>query len=274
VSLPKESIDRIIELGCLSAEPKTTDLNGDQFLLVPTGMKVESLAHLTAPKRIKRNVALLEAASFAAYVNRFKSEDTLVFASVSETGAHFTAMLDYHGSAPKLAPAYCDHQARYATAETPEWKTWLAANRQPMDQVKFATWLEDNMGLIKEPAGADLLEFIQSLEGSSSVRFNAACRLKSGGNRLDYEEDVTLKGNSATQNGAVELPNTIMAGLRPFVGSQPYEVRARLKFRIEGRKLSLWFETIALPSIVRDSVMLLVQQIETETGLKPLIGNP
>ena len=266
-------IDKIVELGG-KIFPQKGAQEGDPFVLVPNGMKVESLEHLCPPRRIQRCVKLFEADSFCEYVNRFKVPNTLIFACSSESGVLFTGMLAYHSPAPELKPSMCAHMATFGTVQTPDWKAWCAANRKPMSQVEFATWLEDNAPLFTEPTGAQLLELVQTLVGSSDVRFNSAVRLQSGGNRLQYDEDVVLRGQSTTTSGDIELPAVLKAGIAPFEGSPKYELSARLKYRIDGRKLALWFETIRMHVIVRDSVMLIVQQVAEKTGIKPLFGSP
>lgn len=270
--IPKDTLDRLLEVGA-DFPVQTIGKVGDPFVITPNSMTVHDLSKFLPPTRIKRGVTLLEAGSFSDYVNRFKTDNTLIFANVTETGATFTALLDYHSPAPELKPAYVEHSAKYATVPTPEWTTWNNANRKQMSQVDFATWLEDNLPLFRSPTGGELLELVKTLEGKSDVRFNSAIRLQSGGNKLAYDEDVTLKGQVTTQAGFVELPKEIMAGIAPFQGAPPYEVRARLKFRIEGRKLAIWFETIAIHKIIRDSILLVVKEIAEKTGITPLIGN-
>lgn len=270
--ITREAVDRLVELG-VSPEPETVS-DGDPFVVVPSGMKVESLAHLCPPKRIKQTPRFNEVGSFIDYVNRFKTEETLVFANVTENSAEFSAVLDYHAAAPALKPAFCHHTAGFKTMETPEWRAWLKANREPMDQVKFATWLEDNLSLLVEPSGADLLELVRSLHGHKNARFNTALRLDNGAYSVGYEEEIAVKGTSTQRSGEMELPATITAGIAPFQGAEKYKVTARLKSRVSDRQLFLWFETIALHVIVRDSVLLLTKQIAEKTKIIPLIGTP
>lgn len=271
--LPVETLDRVVEMAEQGIPAKTAHKDGVPYLVISTNTKVHSLENLVPPTRIKRQVALLEAESFSAYVNNFKNDDTVIFVEVGEQGADFKAVLDYHSGAPELTPHYCEHVAEFSTIQTPEWRTWLEANRRVMTQVQFATWLEDNAALFKEPTGAALLELVRTLEGKSDVRFNSAIRLDSGANKLQYDEDVTLKGAATTSAGAVELPAVISAAIQPFQGAPHYEVRARLKYRIEGRKLALWFETIAMHTIIRDSILLVVKDVAEKTGITPFTGN-
>jgi uncharacterized protein YfdQ (DUF2303 family) len=282
----KEAIDRLIDLGAalgaIREPPK-----GDPFVIVPVGFKTESLAPFLPPARIKQNVVMLEAGSFADYVNRFKTDNTLIFADVTDTGAKFVAILDYHEKATQskkeisvtevsigLKANYCSHTARFECITTKEWQDWMANNGKRMDQVAFATFLEENMELIQTPPGATLLEIVQTLHGHVDARFVQATRLQSGRVTLSYDEDVVVKGNSITKEGAVDLPTQIIAGIAPFQGTEKYEVKARLKYRIENRKLSLWYETISPHRIIRDAVLNVTKEISEKTGIIPFIGRP
>ncbi len=265
-------VERLLELGGATAK---VNADGDNpFAFVPDGCKAISLAEFFPPKRIKRNVALLEAGSFADYVNKFRSPNTLIFATVSETGVEFRAILDYHASAPDLTPAYCAHQASFRALETPEWKTWCAADRIWLNQVEFAEFIEDNAGLFVEPNGAALLELIRDLKGHKNARFNQCADLATGGFSVGYDEDIVVKAANKTGAGELELPATVKTGIAVFQGSTPYEINARLKLKIEERKLFLKFETISKPKLVRENILALVKQISEATTLIPLLGNP
>ena len=268
--IPKETLDTILAL----ANPVIQQPTGAvPFVVIPSAQKVESLEDYFPPARIKRTVMLLEAGSFIEYVKRFKTSDTLIFANVSETGARFTAMLDYHGPAPELKPAYCSHVATFEAIETPEWKIWKVANRKTMNQVEFATFLEDNQSVFVEPTGAALLELVRTLHGHRNARFNTSLRLDNGSYSVSYDEEVVVKGSSSTVGGTMDLPPMIEAGLAVFQGADKYKVAARLKSRCEDRRLVLFYETVALHQIVRESIMLLVKQIADGTEIVPMLGN-
>lgn len=258
----------------------------DPFVVIPQSHRLESILHLVPPTRIRTQVSLSDPASFTAYVNRFKDEDTLIFADVTDTGAKFTAILDFHkaGARPgsedaeqpaKLdtaIPRYLSHAATFECQKTTEWLRWMDCNGKKMSQVEFATWLEENQDLIVEPSGGELLELVQNLEGKSDVRFATAVKLQNGRNSLQYDEDVTLSGTVQSKSGKMEIPQNIGAGIAPFQGVSKYAVNARLKYRIEQRKLTFWFETITPHRIVRDAVNDVLLRIESETKLTPLAG--
>lgn len=280
-----ETLNKILTLGAKETPIKNINNTGGEkpFAIVPNDCCALDLSPYFPPQRINQKVLLLDAGSFVDYVNRYKTDRTLIFADVTETSASFIAALDYHGAAPELKPEYISHRAQFDTIQTTEFKAWLAANRKAMTQVEFATWLEDNAKLFTEPSGADLLELVQTLFGKQDVRFTSGVRLQSGGNKLQYDEDVELSGKQA--GGTVEIPKEITATFAPFQGAAAYVIRARLKYRIESRKLTLWFETIALPDVIRHSILSIVNQIAAPqrtgedkllltsgTGIVPLLG--
>lgn len=261
---------------------------GDPFFITPSG-EAKGLTGFFPPRRIKQSPNFIDAGSFVEYVNRFKTDDSLIFANVTETSATMTAVLDYH-KPENARPDYCQHRATFTTLPTPEWAAWLKANRQPMDQVTFATWLEDNLNLFVQPkdstgkpdktvpSGAELLELVQTLHGHQNARFNTQVRLQTGAYSVNYEEDVDVKGS--VSGGSIELPKLIMGGFAIFQGGDAFQIPARLKVRVTERKMMLHFETIGVPQLIRDNLIGdeehpgIVRKIATKTEIMPLLGSP
>ncbi len=261
-----ETINRLLALGATEAKPLLL-ANGEPLLLVPHGVSVESLAQFLPPSRIKQRVKLLDAGSFSDYVNRFKGAGTVIFAQLSLTGGKFVAMLDYHEPG---VPDYCGHVAEFELLNTPEWLAWMQSDRQPMDQVKFAEFIEENMRLIAEPNSAELLELITDMEGSANARFERGIKLESGAVKLNYVEDVEVRGATP---GAIALPKEIAADIAPFQGMATVAVRARLKFAIAKPSLKLRYETITPHVIVREALLAVSKQIGEKTELVPFLGS-
>ena len=298
-TLDKTAIQQIVDLSAIQARPSIiTNGAGQQsapFIPLPHGAQLHDVSHLFPPQFIQQSVTLLDAGSFIDYVNRFKNEDTLIFAKVGADMATFTAILDYHGPMidDRYLPRRCKHIASFTTQPTADWQTWLAANRKEMDQVQFATWIEDNIRFFVKPegkagenipTGTDLLELVTTLEGKQDVRFTSGMRLQNGANELNYEEDVQLSGSSGTKAGKIKIPQRIMAGIVPFHGCPAYRLEARLKYRIASRKITFWFETVNLAGNTRDALLLICKEIGSPvkpdekgarpgTGIIPLLGS-
>ena len=238
------------------------------------------------PSRIKTAVRMDEPASFAAYVNRFKDADTLIFADITDTGAKFTAVLDYHKAPenqpspkdgpetprPAPVPRYLNHTCTFELQPTTEWKRWTEVNGKKMDQATFATWLEDNLDLFIAPPGAELLELVLNLEGHSNVRFTAQQRLNNGKTALAYDEDVEVTGAVSGKSGRIVVPDSLQLAIAPFQGTDAVPVRARLKHRIQERKVVFWLETVTPHVIVRNAVQGILLRVIDQTKIDPLHG--
>ncbi len=279
--LPKETFQAILDTGKAQNGIQTGD-DGEKFFIKPDG-NVTGLGNYNKPTRIRQKVAFTDAESFAKYFNRFAGEDSLIFGDIDTEGAKFTAVLDYHGfpdDSESALPNYCDHIATFNTMPTPEWEAWLKANRRTMTQVEFATWLEDNLHLFTQkttgqaksgPTAAELLELVKTLHGKQSANFGQTIRLDNGAHSCHYEEAVTVQG--AGKSGAINLPPCIYGGFPMFQGMPPYLVQARLKTKLESRKLVIWFETVALEKTVLDCLELVTERIEEKTKREILIGS-
>lgn len=278
--LPKETLELLLGTGRAQQGINKGD-SGDAFFITPAGVAT-SLEKFFAPTRIKQHPRFTDSGSFCEYFNRFAGDASLIFANVGNNGASFGAVLDYHAPNPnKNIAQYCDHVATFETEDTAEWGAWQNANRKSMSQLEFAVWLEDNLHLFagpeatgdkSAPSGADLLELVKSLHGHQNANFGQSIRLDNGAHSVKYEEVVNVQGN--VQGGVMVLPPFIYGGFRLFHGTPPYMVKARLKSRIESRKLVLFFETVALEKTVRDCLNLVVEDISKSTKRTVLIGSP
>jgi len=260
-----ETIEKICQL----TTPFRVDDCEDQFITMPNTMKVEDVSRFYAPTRAKSCPQFTEVRGFIEYVNRFKTPATVMFASVSDTGAQFTAIIDYHS---KDKPDYGSHRAIFTLERTTEWNDWMEHNRVAMAQLDFAEFLEEHQNLIVAPKGAELLELVLTLEGKQDVAWQSVERLKDGGAKLMYDEVVNVSG--ATKAGIVKLPDAIVAQVRIFHGIPGDKVEARLKYRMTERKIRLWYETITPHVLVRDAVSAVVAIIQAQTEIPAWPGKP
>jgi uncharacterized protein YfdQ (DUF2303 family) len=259
--------------GTAIAGPQSPDTNplSTPFVVVPNGYQVTDLSGLVgrlleAPRRIKQAVTCFDVPSFITYVSRFLGAGTTLFSDIRQLRC--LAILDYHGpSVPGVPePHWCEHRATLQLRHTPEWLTWFNASGMAKTQTDFATFIEDNLPDIAEPAGATVLEIVRQLEVRKSVSFSGAVRLDNGQHQLSYQEDV--QGSSA--KGSLTIPETFTLGLEPFDGSAKYRITARLRYRMAEGKIALWIDLLR-PQDVLDSAWEDVQkQIIAGTSLTPL----
>ena len=78
------------------------------------------------------------------------------------------------------------------------------------------------------------------LEAKSQVSFSSGIRLQNGQTQLTYVEKIDATTGA---DGKMAIPERFALGLSPFRGSDRYEVRARLKYRISpAGRLGLRYE--------------------------------
>lgn len=224
----------------------------EHFAAVPTGFELKSLAafqYAKAPVDKAGNIAVVDVPGFAGYFNRFKDDDSMIFGDVQ--AFTFTGILDYHREKDGEARRAL-HKVKLTLQQTDRWKTWKAKNRQPMSQEEFATFIEDNLPDIFQPEGitkgapdltfpsaADMLEVSRSLTASVSHDFKQSTNLKNGQRGILYVESVN---GMAGPQGTLPIPDRFVIRLPIFMNQRPTEVECRLRFKIAGGKLSMWYD--------------------------------
>ena len=266
----------IMAAGAAQSRPDLVE-DGGAFVVVPEGYKVEDMERfLAAPARARGMVRCEIPEAFVDYYNRFcDATASLVFAYT----ANFRVMgiLDYHrpaiDSGEVGAPAragFGDHRVIYEAPRSDEWKIWTGANGTPMPQGEFARFIEDNVKDIREPDGADVLEVARQLEVKKKVEFASAIRLTDGSREFTYNEDA----EGSTRRGQLTVPEEFKLGIPVFLGGELYEVLARLRYRIDGGQLALWYDLLRPHEIERDVFGTLVEKIAAGVKTDVLMATP
>jgi uncharacterized protein YfdQ (DUF2303 family) len=172
----------------------------------------------------------------------------------------FTAIFDYHG--PDAAE-WGDHKAVFSLKPTVEWNNWKASDSKAMNQSEFGKFIETNLEEIIEPTGAEMLEIALSIQAKTEVKFSQAQRLDNGQMQLTYHEEVN---GSAGTKGQLKIPQTFKIGLRLYEGGAPYQIEARLRYRIKEGNLALWYELIRPHKTVQANLTETEELIKTSVG--------
>ncbi|WP_404422952.1 DUF2303 family protein [Nibricoccus sp. IMCC34717] len=254
--------------------------DGYPFLLRPgsdSPVPIERLCD--EPRRIRASVELGDAASFVTYVKRARDDGSLVTAQASAAGGSFVAHLDYHF--PKSDDGinnarWCEHVAVYPLAPSPEWVRWLGASGQMFSQTDFALFLEDNAADVVAPSGdkaapnaAQLLELALTLQAKTNVQFSSGVRLDNGQHQITYNEVIDARAGA---EGKLKIPAAFYLALAPFVGSDKYQVKARLRYRLERGVVGFRYEIERPHKIIENAFAEIRQSIAKELGSEVLLG--
>ena len=250
-----------------SVEPYAM-MPGQRFLVVSTDGTVSE--HDTfdldpEPARKRGLVNLVDCDSFILYVNQHQQGDATIITADTEVPVVW-AVMNWHGT---NAAGWGDHRAKLAFRPIPEWEAWKALNGTLMSQVDFAQHLEDCQSELVEPPAADMIALAKTFEATKNVEFKEANVLESGARQFAYQETVAAR---AGQQGALEVPSEFTIGVAPFVGTEPYRVTCRLRYRIESGGLRIGYQMHRPHLVVEDAVKDVVSRIETDTGMSVLFG--
>lgn len=207
------------------------------------------------PRRKTGTVHVQDAASFIRYLEKHQVAATEVYADAARQ--KLVGVINAHAeSVPdddELGLAgHRDHRVALELIPTPEWQTWLGNNKKLLNQQGFAEHLEDNAADVVRPDAATMLEVASSLVATNGVEFKSAVRLDNGQVQVRYEETTTARAGHA---GDLEIPQTFTIAVAPFVGSDPVEVEARFRYRINGGNLALSYALLRPEQIARQAFL-------------------
>jgi uncharacterized protein YfdQ (DUF2303 family) len=220
-----------------------------------------------APRRRQGTATLTRAESFTAYVSAHSVDPPALYA---DDDAHKVTAV-FNGPGPGQ-PGWGDDRAVLNLVTTPEWREWTVRDGIPMDQVKFAEFLEDHLDTVKVPDGATLLEMVTTFEAMTNVEVLSATRLQNGTRQIMWKETTQAK---AGQTGEAEFPDSFLLELVPFKGLEPVTIGARLRYKVTRDKgLQLTFILDDTDAVLRDAFDAVLAAVEQDTGLVALHGTP
>lgn len=218
-----------------AAVPQVVKTHYDrEFLILPEGMKSQDVTEPNAVEpllldHIKQAVTLQTVESLVEYVNRFKTDTTLLFADIQANS--IKALLDYHAAD---VPKYLGHVATMALPFSEEWRTWTAIDGRLFPQLEFARFLEENSADIAAPSGAELLEACRDLQAKRNVNFTKAVRTSSDNENFEFTDETT-----ARTKGGVELPTKFQLSLPVYFGDASTALFAFLRWKLDDGALTL-----------------------------------
>jgi len=242
--LDGSAVREIVALASEAGGLRTSQLNHDGHGAIPLAVVGDVIVDLSKfipeePDRIRASVTHNSVTSFCDYLNRYKSDESTVFASVLEAPYEFTAILDYHG---KVAANWGTHIVKLVLTETDEWKTWMQSDKSSMNQAEVAIFIEDNLNDIVEPDGATMLELALNLSATQECGFKGKLNLQNGdvGLVVDQQTEAVALG----KNGEIAIPKELSIKLSPFRGLEQKTISARFRYNLRPPKLTLGYQMI------------------------------
>lgn len=294
----RRDIEAAISAGIALAEPRELVEGHVLAYVVPAGASVKEVdieKYLPAPTRKRGIYSFADARSFAAFVNREKTPETFILATKGDTPS-FTAV--FNGNEPEnnvvngearpmpldvggAQPGWGDYRATYACPFSEEWKRWYENDGNKMSQADFAVFIEDNALDITQPeiagggkntsfpTSADMVNVARSLEVKKDVGFKSAIRLSNGEVQFKYEEEIS----GATAVGTLNVPERFAVAIPVFQGTDPWLLVAKLRYRISGSGLTMWYDFERLFKVTERAFDEARKEIETNTAVPLFLGH-
>jgi len=233
MSTEAESISKLARAAVTAQEIKTTD--GRVFIVLPDGTNVREVSdehslQITKPRYIRQAVTLQTQDSLVDYVNRFKTESTVLFADIACNS--ICALIDYHAAA---AADHVAHKANLTLPHSEEWTQWTRISGKLMAQLEFARFIEENAADIRVPSAGELLDACRDLQVRRKVNFIKAVRTASDNENFEFSDETS----ATTKKGDLELPTKFVLGLPVYFGEPETEVHAFLRWKLDEGQLML-----------------------------------
>lgn len=244
-----------------------TTAAGREFVVLPEGFKAEDVTpankvEVLSPKQLSQNVTLQNADALIEYLNRFKSDKSLMFADVQAN--RIVCALDYHD---KAQASLVTHRATLDLPFSEEWKIWSGISGQLKPQLEFARFIEENAPDIKAPDAGTLLESVRDLQARRSVNFIQAVRTDSDNESFEFSDNT-----EARAKGDLELPTKFLLSIPVYFGDPDTEVQAFLRWKLEEGKLMLGIKLHRAEHIRQAAFKLIVTDAMERTGLFAVFG--
>jgi uncharacterized protein YfdQ (DUF2303 family) len=230
---------------------------------------------LDRPTRRRGQVILSDVESFVAYVGRFGTADTLLYASLEDE--QITAVLNDHpefsgGGADDALGGRRDDVAALRLQVTEDWRMIVQHSGQMLPQRRFAELIEDLAHTVVRPDSATMLEIASTLNVRQNIDFASRVRTQSGDVEFRFEQTSDAR---AGRDARVEIPPLIAFSAPIWIGSPQVVIEARLRFHGSSEGASMGYRLMQQDMIAELAFRGLVEEINGASVAPPvLFGDP
>ena len=205
-----------------------------------------------------------DADSFKQALKFWPSDQLTIW--VQHEGREVVAVLnDAPGGDNPTLVGWGDHRVVYRLRQSPEWLHWLDHDGELMAQDEFADHIENGLPDIAIPDGAELLEMVQNLHGTTSVVWRNKVNVNSGAITAEYVEEIDGQTSTKT-NGSIEIPRGFTLGLAPILGEDKREIDASLRWKVRAGSILLGYKLARPERVLLECVEAIADGLRAEFG--------
>lgn len=257
----------LIEQIHISTEPTEVDPTKVYTVYETGGARTLDLEEfLPTPRRRIGTVDFRDAGSLVEYVATQDVPKPMLYAHADSYT--LVCVLNDH---VKEGPGWRDHRATMVVRSTREWKFWASLDGKLVGQIAFAEHIEQGVREIVTPPAADMLELAMTFEAETHIAFKSGTVLADGSRQLQYIQTMDAK---AGQAGQIVIPKEFTLNVAPFEGSNPYNIKARLRYRIESESLKIGYQLDRPAALMDEAFQDFAQKVADGLGRPVMWGNP
>lgn len=225
---PRSALDAAMEAARI-ASPVISGPDGRTHVALPERIKLHDISDpYRLPSRVRQAVTVDDRASLSAYINRYKSDRSIIIADFD--ALTISARLDWHdhnqGDAFP-APGHNAHAVTLALRPSEEFSRWDEMEGKIHPQADFARFLEENSVDVGTPEAATMIEISRDFEATVGQVYKSAVRLDNGDRKLVFESDTKV------QEGVI-IPEKFTLSIPIYNGEEPEELTCLFRWRAAG----------------------------------------
>jgi uncharacterized protein YfdQ (DUF2303 family) len=295
----------------------TRRIDDPLVLAVPAGQTVQDFTdrlrqvqQILKPYQRKGTAKLTTVRSLIDWANRFKGENSIIYAQNDAANLSLTCVADYHGAGAAIidnlngdpSARHCHHRATYAFPLSKQWQAWTAISGAAQSGVEMGVFLENNILDVIDPhlqltspgiAGAEateadhrLIDIARRLEGSygtgaqllgmaKSFTVNEAADYTVAHNSTTGEQTIQIKSEHVDGTGQpIKVPKLFLIAIPVFEGGPAYRLPVRFQYRKAGATVKFVL-TLHDPKHAKDHAFdEAAQTVQADTSLPLLMGQP
>lgn len=238
-----------------------------------------------APERKCGTALVTTLNSFVDLTNRFKDENSAVFAQSQWPNPSLVSVLNYNAKSEGEA-RFGDHRVKYDFPITDEFKAWAEQDGETMSQADFAEFIEEHAAELSNPTEEERKEFealfntkiatpselivlSRGMQVNVAGRVKNATTLQSGEVQLEFvEEHQNSKGEKLV------VPGLFIISMPAFIDGEAIRIPARLRYRTAAGSVVWFYQMYRWKQLIRDRVVADLDWAKGETALPTFEGAP
>lgn len=245
--------------------------DGRTFAAIPQGIELRDVtppnaAKTSKPDTIRQVVTLQTADSLIAYVERFKTPNTVLFADIDTDT--IVAAIDYHG---QTAADLVLHKSVLTLPRSLAWQRWDEIDGELLSQLEFARFIDEYTAHFISPKPADLLELVNNIQAIEKVDFRAKTKINS--DNVDFDIAASTEAFAHVQGEKLTIPTHFVISIPVYFGEERREIDVRLRWKkSQSEGLQLGVMILAKEETRQEEFKAVVNKVAAATNLTSIYG--